>query len=253
MPDEAVAEAPSGWSHQVDRRLAFSGSADRGGAGRSHRIGQVLPVQRPVRHRPGSGRRHPADHLGAAGGDLGRASRPRICWTGCRCRDDMRWRAPGERERHRTEGRAGRAGAARPARPRLDREGATSCRSTGWCSWSTSWSGWSTRRSTPTPLLHERYLRPLAEHAAGDGRGAQPDRPADAGCSARPVCATSAGCSTRRGWQRTEIRAASAETGEGLPALRELIAARVADKLAAARRLAADVSTAADRLAGGVG
>ena len=42
----------------------------------------------------------------------------------------------------------------------------TSSRSTGWWSWSTCWSGSSTRRSTPTQVLHERYLRRLARHDA---------------------------------------------------------------------------------------
>jgi GTP-binding protein EngB required for normal cell division len=97
-------------------------------------------------------------------------------------------------------------------------------------------------------VLHERYLRPLAEHAPVMTVVLnQVDRlpPAEREACLRDL---------RRlldseGLQKTTIRAVSAETGEGLPELRELIGGRVADKLAAARRLAADVSTAADRLA----
>ena len=96
-------------------------------------------------------------------------------------------------------------------------------------------------------VLHDRYLKPLVEHAPVMVVVLnQVDRldPAQ-----REACLQD----LRRlldseGLTRTEIRAVSAETGEGLAELRELIAARAADKLAAARRLAADVSTAADRL-----
>ena len=101
-------------------------------------------------------------------------------------------------------------------------------------------------------VLHERYLRPLVEHAPVMTVVLnQVDRlpPAEREACLRDL---------RRlldseGLQKTAIRAVSAETGEGLPALRELIGGRVADKLAAARRLAADVSTAADRLASASG
>ena len=98
-------------------------------------------------------------------------------------------------------------------------------------------------------VLHERYLRPLVEHAPVMVVVLnQIDRLA-AGGAGGAVCGTCVGCWIPRVWRRRTIRAVSAETGEGLPELRELIAGRVADKLAAARRLAADVSTAADRLA----
>ncbi len=101
-------------------------------------------------------------------------------------------------------------------------------------------------------VLHERYLRPLVEHAPVMTVVLnQVDRlpPAEREACLRDL---------RRlldseGLQKTAIRAVSAETGEGLPELRELIGGRVADKLAAARRLAADVSTAADRLASASG
>ena len=101
-------------------------------------------------------------------------------------------------------------------------------------------------------VLHERYLQPLAEHASVMVVVLnQIDKLAPA---ERTACLRD----LRRlldseGLAATEIRATSAETGEGLPELRELIAGRVADKLAAARRLAADVTTAADRLAAASG
>ena len=101
-------------------------------------------------------------------------------------------------------------------------------------------------------VLHERYLRPLVEHAPVMVVVLnQIDR---LPIAEREVCLRD----LRRlldseGLEKTTIRAVSAETGEGLPELRELIGTRVADKLAAARRLAADVSTAADRLASASG
>ena len=101
-------------------------------------------------------------------------------------------------------------------------------------------------------VLHERYLRPLVEHAPMMVLVLnQVDRlpPTERDACLRDL---------RRlldseGLQKTTVRAVSAETGEGLSELRELIGSRVADKLAAARRLAADVSTAADRLASASG
>ncbi len=101
-------------------------------------------------------------------------------------------------------------------------------------------------------VLHERYLQPLAEHASVMVVVLnQIDKLAPA---ERTACLRD----LRRlldseGLAATEIRATSAETGEGLPELRELLAGRVADKVAAARRLAADVTTAADRLAAASG
>ncbi|GAA3693305.1 50S ribosome-binding GTPase [Microlunatus aurantiacus] len=101
-------------------------------------------------------------------------------------------------------------------------------------------------------VLHERYLRPLVEHAPVMTVVLnQVDRLSR---TEREACLRD----LRRlldseGLQRTTIQAVSAETGEGLAELRELLGGRVADKLAAARRLAADVSTAADRLASASG
>ena len=58
---------------QVDRRLALSGVGDRGRARRRHRLGQVEPVQRAVRDRPGPvGVRRPT--TATAGRALGRAA-----------------------------------------------------------------------------------------------------------------------------------------------------------------------------------
>ncbi|MFT4164384.1 MAG: 50S ribosome-binding GTPase [Microlunatus sp.] len=97
-------------------------------------------------------------------------------------------------------------------------------------------------------VLHDRYLRPLVQHAPVMVVVLnQVDR-------LDPAQRTACLRDLRRlldseGLTRTEIRAVSAETGEGLVEFRQLIADRVAGKLAAARRLSADVATAADRLA----
>ena len=101
-------------------------------------------------------------------------------------------------------------------------------------------------------VLHDRYLKPLVEHAPVMVVVLNQVDRLDA--AQRKACLRD----LRRlldseGLTRTEIRAVSAETGEGLVELRELIADRVAGKLAAARRLSADVATAADRLAAASG
>lgn len=96
--------------------------------------------------------------------------------------------------------------------------------------------------------LHDRYLKPLAHHAPVMMVVLnQIDRLDDA---ARNRCLSD----LRRlldseGLAQTEIAAVSAQTGEGIAELRRRIRARVADKRAAADRLGADVSLAADRLA----
>ena len=101
-------------------------------------------------------------------------------------------------------------------------------------------------------VLHDRYLRPLVEHAPVMLVVLnQVDRLTREG---REACLRD----LRRlldaeGLHKTAVQAVSAETGEGVAELRELVAGRVADKLAAARRLAADVSSAADRLAAASG
>ena len=101
-------------------------------------------------------------------------------------------------------------------------------------------------------VLHDRYLKPLVEHAPVMVVVLNQVDRLDA--AQRQACLRD----LRRlldseGLTRTEIRAVSAETGEGLAELRELIADRVAGKVAAARRLSADVATAADRLAAASG
>ena len=100
--------------------------------------------------------------------------------------------------------------------------------------------------------LHDRYLIPLAQHA--DVMMIvlnQADRltPAE-----REQCLTD----LRRlldaeGLGGVEVLAVSAATGEGMDALRDRLARRIADKQAAARRLAADVAVAAGALAGASG
>ncbi|BAK36730.1 hypothetical protein MLP_37160 [Microlunatus phosphovorus NM-1] len=101
-------------------------------------------------------------------------------------------------------------------------------------------------------VLHDRYLKPLVEHAPVMVVVLNQVDRLDA--AQRKACLRD----LRRlldseGLTRTEIRAVSAETGEGLVELRQLIADRVAGKLAAARRLSADVATVADRLAAASG
>jgi hypothetical protein len=92
--------------------------------------------------------------------------------------------------------------------------------------------------------LHERYLRPLSSHAdamalvlnqvdvliAEQARAWRED--------ARQLL-------LRDGLRDAPLVVVSAETGEGLPALRRLIAERVAARDAAVRRLAADAAAAA--------
>ena len=97
-------------------------------------------------------------------------------------------------------------------------------------------------------VLHDRYLKPLVEHAPVMLVVLNQIDRLDS--VQRQACLRD----LRRlldseGLAKSEICAVSAETGEGLAELRELIAGRVAGKLAAARRLAADVTTAAERLA----
>lgn len=101
-------------------------------------------------------------------------------------------------------------------------------------------------------MLHDRYLKPLVEHAPvmlvvlnQIDRLDQAQRKACLRDLRRLL--------DSEGLTRTEIRGVSAETGEGLVEFRELIADRVAGKLAAARRLSADVATVADRLAAASG
>lgn len=96
--------------------------------------------------------------------------------------------------------------------------------------------------------LHDRYLKPLAQHA--DVMMVvlnQVDRLTPAG---RDQCLRDLQrLLASEGLRSVAVMAVSATTGEGIPALQETLAKHVADKHAAARRLAADVSGAASRLA----
>ena len=100
--------------------------------------------------------------------------------------------------------------------------------------------------------LHDRYLKPLAGHAEVMMVVLnQADRLAPA---EREQCVRD----LRRllgaeGIDGVDVLAASAVTGEGLDALRTRLAKMVATKKAAARRLAADVASAADRLSSSSG
>jgi GTP-binding protein EngB required for normal cell division len=100
--------------------------------------------------------------------------------------------------------------------------------------------------------LHDRYLKPLAKHAEVMMIVLnQIDRltPAE-----RDQCLTD----LRRlldseGLGRVDVLAVSAVTGDGMDELRRRLGRQVADKRAAARRLAADVSVAVDELAAASG
>lgn len=101
-------------------------------------------------------------------------------------------------------------------------------------------------------VLHDRYLKPMAEHAPVMVVVLNQIDKLSPG--ERIACLRD----LRRlldseGLTATEVKAMSAETGEGLPELRDLIATRLAGKLAAARRLAADLSTIANRLSAASG
>ena len=95
--------------------------------------------------------------------------------------------------------------------------------------------------------LHDRYLKPLAEHAEvmmvvlNQADRLSPVERDQCLKDLRRLLAS-------EGLGRVEVLAVSAVTGEGLDRLRSLLAKQVADKAAAARRLAADVSVAAAEL-----
>lgn len=95
--------------------------------------------------------------------------------------------------------------------------------------------------------LHDRYLKPLASHAAvmmvvlNQIDTLTPEQRDQCLRDLRRLLAA-------EGLGAAEVLGVSARTGEGLPALRSRLARRVAEKKAAATRLAADVSAAADRL-----
>jgi GTP-binding protein EngB required for normal cell division len=99
--------------------------------------------------------------------------------------------------------------------------------------------------------LHDRYLRPLAGHAAAmlvvlnqsDRLGADADRARDD--LARLLASAGLG--------EVPVLAASARTGDGLGALRSALEERVARREAALARLGADVEAAAGALAAAAG
>ncbi|GAA2099299.1 50S ribosome-binding GTPase [Microlunatus panaciterrae] len=100
--------------------------------------------------------------------------------------------------------------------------------------------------------LHDRYLKPLARHAdvmmvvLNQADTLTPDERDQCLRDLERLLAA-------EGLGRVEVLAVSAVTGEGIAELRRLLARQVAEKKAAARRLAADVTQAAELLAGAQG
>jgi GTP-binding protein EngB required for normal cell division len=100
--------------------------------------------------------------------------------------------------------------------------------------------------------IHDRYLKPLAQHA--DVMMIILNQVDKLTAGQREQCLSD----LRRlleseGLGKVPIMPVSALTGEGVEALRETLAKQVAEKQAAARRLAADVSVAAARLSAASG
>ncbi len=95
--------------------------------------------------------------------------------------------------------------------------------------------------------LHERYLKPLASHAGvmmvvlNQVDTLTPEQKDQCLRDLRRLLAS-------EGLEAVEVLGVSARTGEGLDELRARLGRRVADKRAAARRLAADVEESAARL-----
>jgi GTP-binding protein EngB required for normal cell division len=95
--------------------------------------------------------------------------------------------------------------------------------------------------------IHDRYLRPLAQHA--DVMMIILNQVDKLTVKQREQCLSDLRrLLTSEGLPKVPVMAVSALTGEGIDALRETLAKQVAEKQAAARRLAADVSVAAARL-----
>ena len=95
--------------------------------------------------------------------------------------------------------------------------------------------------------LHERYLAPLAAHA--DIMLVVLNQVDRLPPQARTGCLDDlAALLKSEGLAATPVLPASASTGDGLPALRSVLARNVAAKQASVRRLAADVSAMAERL-----
>ena len=100
--------------------------------------------------------------------------------------------------------------------------------------------------------IHDRYLKPLAKHA--DVMMIILNQVDMLNTPQREQCLSD----LRRlldseGLAKVPVLAVSAMTGEGIEALRETLAKQVAEKQAAARRLAADVSVAAAKLSAASG
>jgi GTP-binding protein EngB required for normal cell division len=100
--------------------------------------------------------------------------------------------------------------------------------------------------------IHDRYLKPLAQHA--DVMMIVLNQVDRLTAGQREQCLRD----LRRllnseGLGKVPVLAVSAATGEGIEALREALAKQVAEKQAAARRLAADVSVAAAKLSAASG
>ena len=95
--------------------------------------------------------------------------------------------------------------------------------------------------------LHDRYLIPLASHAGvmmvalNQADRLAPDERELALKDLRQLL-------DREGLRDVDVLSVSAVTGEGMDVLRDRLARRIADKQTAARRLAADVAVAAQRL-----
>ncbi len=97
--------------------------------------------------------------------------------------------------------------------------------------------------------LHDRYLRPLATHARGNGRRPQPGRPARGGRRGGVAERTWRRLLERDGLPKLPLVVVSARSGDGIPELRRLLAERVAARDAAVAKLAADLEQAAEPLA----
>ena len=100
--------------------------------------------------------------------------------------------------------------------------------------------------------IHDRYLRPLAQHA--DVMMIILNQVDKLTAKQREQCLSDLRrLLSSEGLPKVPVMAVSAVTGEGIEALREILAKQVAEKQAAARRLAADVSVAAARLSAASG
>ena len=244
VPDEVLAEARR-VVEQADRRLALSGSAT------------VVALAGAT----GSGKSSIFNAL--SGTDW-----PRSAYAGPP--PHTRWPRLGRGVRRGPAGLAEDPAAARAgARPRSGRR-----RWTGWCCWTcptTTRPRWQHRMEVDRLVqlvdmliwvvdpqkyadaaLHDRYLKPLAQHAERDDDRAEPGGPADPG-RAGPVPGRPApAAGVARASARSRCSRSRPSTGEGMDALRARLARQIADKQAAARRLAADVAVAAEALRPGL-